>query len=275
MRTPLVLITAAVLALGATGCGNDDTASPRTDPSPSDPTTPDPGPNLDGRTFLSVEWRVNGEVEPLVAGTRIRISFVDGELSVSPGCNSGGGAYSIDDDGRLVTEAIGMTDMACDDARMAQDDRVLELLNDLPLVTLDGDSLRIASDVVELDLLDREIADPDRPLVGTRWTLTSLLDGESASSVPEGVEAWLEFDDTDVQGSFGCNTGGGSYTRAGSVVTFGPLRTTQKACEAPGGAVESRMVSVLDGATDITIEAGALTITRGDVGLGFTAAATE
>ncbi len=269
MRRSLVLITIAALSVAAAACGNDDTVSPRTEP-----TTPDPASDLDGRTFLSVEWRTNGDVQPLVAGSRIRIGFSDGQLSVAPGCNSGGGSYSIAD-GRLVADVMAMTEMACDDALMAQDDRVLELLSGRPLLTLDGDSLRIASDTVELDLLDREVADPDRPLVGTRWNLTSLYDGDSVSSVPVGVIAWLEFDDTDVQGSFGCNTGSGSYTREGSVLTFGPLMTTERACEAPDGEVEGRMVSVLDGATDLAIEAGALTIMRGDVGLGFTAAATE
>ena len=47
--------------------------------------------SLDGRTFLSTG--VQGQT--LVPGSTIRLSFKDGQLGISAGCNRMGGAYSI------------------------------------------------------------------------------------------------------------------------------------------------------------------------------------
>ncbi len=266
MRTSFIFATIG-LALGTLACGNDDANSPATVP----PTT-DPAPNLDldGRTFLSTELREDGEVRDLVPGTRIRIAFTDGSISISGSCNIAGGAYRIDD-GVLVADALAMTEMACDDPRMAQDDFVVEFIGDRPTIALDGDELTLTTETMELAMLDREVADPDRPLVGTQWVATSIIDGATASSLPEGVEVTLEFVDGRMQGRFGCNSGGGDYTVDGTTITFGPLMTTKMACEAPQATVESHVLSVLERDVEFAIEGGSLTLMHADLGLGFSA----
>ena len=57
-----------------------------------------------------------------------------------------------------------------------------------PEVVLDGDVLVLRTATAELRFLDRKVADPDRPLEGTRWRVTGLFDPQVASSIaaPQG-----------------------------------------------------------------------------------------
>jgi heat shock protein HslJ len=268
MRLPLIFVSIG-LTLGTIACGNDDSTSPVTSPPSTDPNG---GLDLDGRTFLSTELRENNVVRDLVPGTRIRIGFADGSISISGSCNIASGEYRIDNS-VLVTDALAMTEMACEEPRMAQDDLVVKFVGDRPAMALGGDTLTLTTQEMELTLLDREVADPDRPLVGTRWIATTIIDGRSASSLPDGIDVTLEFVDGQLQGRFGCNSGGGEYTINGTTITFGPLRTTRSACDEPQAKVESHVLSVLDGDIEFLIEGGSLTLTHGDVALGLSAEA--
>lgn len=268
MRLSLILITVG-LTLGTIACGNDDSTSPITSPPSTDPSG---GLDLDGRTFLSTELRENDAVRDLVPGTRIRIAFADGSISISGSCNTAGGAYRIDD-GVLITDALAMTEMACEEPRMAQDDLVVEFVGDRPAIALDGDTLILTTETMELTMLDREVADPDRRLAGTKWVATTIIDGDSALSLPNGIEVTLEFVDGRVQGRFGCDSGGGDYTVDGTTITFGPMTTTMVACDEPQAKVESHVLSVLDGDVEFVIEGGSLTLTKGDLALALSAEA--
>jgi heat shock protein HslJ len=102
-------------------------------------------------------------------------------------------------------------------------------------------------------------------LAGTRWTLTDLDNGGVTGTAPT-----LEFTETDVSGTGGCNTFSGTYTSDGSKISFGPLASTLMACEDPAMEQETVYLAALDGATTYTVDGDALTIT-GDAGtLSFT-----
>jgi heat shock protein HslJ len=212
-----------------------------------------------------------GAAKTLVAGTRIRLSFMDGTLGVFAGCNSGSGSYSIVD-GALHADAFTMTEMACDDDRMAQDDWAVAVLVDRPLVTLDRDTLTLATDTVTLVLKDHEIVDPDRPLVGTLWKGTTLIDGDAASTSAAIAAVRMRFGtDGRVAVDTGCNSGHASYEATASDISFGSLGLTRMACDGDRTAVEQHVVAVLDGGVDYTIESASLTLTNGDIGLGLVA----
>ena len=66
----------------------------------------------------------------------MRLSFVDGQLGASGGCNSMGGSYVVDGD-RLAVEQMMTTEMACEPALMEQDQWLAALL-DGALVALAG-----------------------------------------------------------------------------------------------------------------------------------------
>ena len=119
--------------------------------------------------------------------------------------------------------------------------------------------------------VDRRVAEPDRPLADTLWQLTTLIDGDSASSVPNGSYATLQLADGRLLVATGCNTGSATATVTGGTLVLGPLMLTRKACSDELMRLESSVVAVLDGTITFTIEADSLTLTRGDLGLGYLA----
>jgi heat shock protein HslJ len=239
-----------------------------TAPPPGDPAPPGASDHssLEGRTFLATD--AFGRV--LVPGSQVRLSFRDGQIGASGGCNSMGGPYAIEGD-RLVIRQLAMTEMACEASLMDQDQWLASLL-DGATIRLEGDTLTLTKAAVALTLVDREVVDPDRPLLGTRWVVDGLVEGDAVSSVPSGVVAALTFAAGRVDVEAGCNRGGGTVTVAEGTLTFGPIALTKMACE--GGAMEvERLVSaVLGGEARYSIDAGTLTLDAGAVGLVLRAA---
>lgn len=255
-----LLLTAAALVGACTSGG-------RVTPGPSgDPPSGVAPQGLGGRTFLStgIEGRI------LVAGSQIRISFHDGQVSASGGCNSMSGPYLLDGN-RLVARSLATTEMACEEPLMAQDTWLADLL-DGATVGLAGDTLTLTKGDVRLTLEDREIADPDRPLAGTRWVLDGIVSGDAVSSVPAGVGAALTFSDGRVDVEAGCNRGGGAVEISDTTITFGPIALTKMACEGPAMAVEQAVGAALSGAVSYSIDAGTLTLDAGNAGLILKAA---
>ena len=183
----------ALVAAVLSGCG------------PSSP------PPFDGTEWLSTAVTEDGADRPLVDGTRIRVSFTDGELAASAGCNTMGGAYRIEE-GLLVVEGGAITEMGCDEERHAQDDWLFGFLGSQPAIAQEGDKLTLTSGETVIALQDREVAEPDLPLTGTTWTVDTILAGDAATSVPADLVATLIFNrDGTVEIAAGCSPGTGTY----------------------------------------------------------------
>jgi len=253
-----------VIALAASLAACTSTAGP----------TPTPPQGVAGRTFLSVSITDGGVDRPLVAGTRIRLDLRGVDLTASAGCNTMGARYHVDGD-RLIVEQLSTTDMGCPAALGAQDTWLAQLLGARPTIRLDGDELDLTSGTVLVRLMDRRVADPDRPLVGTAWTLESIISGDAVSSVPSGAQATtLLFNgDGTVTVSTGCNQGSAQCASASTGITFANLVLTKKACVGPGEALEAAVVGVLRAASiTISISAASLTLQAGANGLQLRAA---
>lgn len=255
LRAHATLAVAAILAAGAlAGC------------------LPGSGASLDGRDFLSVGVTIDGADRPLVAGTRIRLSFMPGSLGATAGCNHIGGSYRVDG-GRLAFEGAGMTEMGCDPARHAQDDWLVAFLSSRPALQLDGNDLVLTSGTTSIRLLDRRVADPDRPLAGPTWTLVAIIGAGGAdgavSSIPDGVLASLVFhDDGSVDVRTGCNDGSGRWALDGSGLRFSAIGLTKRGCDGAEAQVEAAMLAVLNAASvDATIQADGLTLRGAGGGL--------
>lgn len=258
MRTTVTLLLATTLLVAACASGGAG-ASPTPVPSPTPPASGGTVPaGLDGRTFLVT--RAEGRV--LVGGSQIRITFKDGQLSASAGCNSMGGEYRVDG-ATLTVGMLSMTDMACAEPLMAQDAWFSTFLSGGVTYALDGNTLTLTGGGVVLTAVDREVADPDQPLEGTLWMVTGLVNGGAVSSLPNGVVASLRFDGGQVAVESGCNKGGGAYTVDGEVITFGSLVMTKMGCDAGRAQVESAVTSVLQGRVGFVIEAGTLQLGGG------------
>lgn len=227
---------------------------------------------LDGRTFLSTAVTSNGAAAVLVPGTRIRVAFAEGRVSASAGCNIYGATYQVQD-GRLVASGGSMTEMGCDEERMAQDDWLFAFIGARPSITVNGNELVLEASGTVVTLLDREIADPDRPLVGPTWTVTTIFSGDVASSAPDGVVATLIFQaDGLVLIETGCNSGGGRYAATAEALRFSEVVTTKRACPGAGSELEAAVLRVLRAETvGYRIDAGSLELRAGDAGLGLSA----
>lgn len=278
---PLLLAAALLLSACGAGVPASPTVPPVPTPSPTVPPVPTPtdGPTpgdpakLDGRTFLSVSVTQAGVERALVPNARIRLDFRNGgQLSVAAGCNTMGATYRIEN-GKLLTSGGATTEIGCEQAAQAQDEWVFAFVLSSPVVDLDGNDLTLTQGDLVGKFLDREVAEPDLALSGRTWTVTTILAGDIASSVPAGVVATLRFgEDGGVAVSTGCNTGGGTYAVDGKKIAFGPIGLTKMACAGAAGEMERAVLAVLgaDGLTS-AIEASTLTLTSGGDGLVLTA----
>jgi heat shock protein HslJ len=225
-----------------------------------------PPPTVDGRTFLSTNLTGIG----LVPGTRISLTFKNGSLQASGGCNAMGGLYAIGD-GRLKTTQVSMTEMACAEPRMTQDQWLAGFLADVGY-KLDGDTLTLDSDAATLTLVDQAVETPDQPIEGTLWVLDAIISGDAVSSVPEGVTASLRIVDGQAEVHFGCNSGGGPVTVTPDTLTFGPMISTKMACLPDDAmATETAVSTVLTGEVNYVIDLDLLTLDAGTAGLTFRA----
>ena len=225
-----------------------------------------PPPTVDGKTFLSTEVQGVG----LAPGSRIQLTFKDGNVNANGGCNSMSGPYTIDGD-RITVTQMASTAMGCEAPLMDQDQWLTKLLGDAT-IALAGDTLTLDNGQVRLTLLDREVASPDKPLAGTEWVLESIVEGDAVSSIPAGVTASMQIVDGQLELNAGCNIGGGSVAVTADSLEFGPLMLTKRACPAGPSSVEQAVITTLSGTVSYAIEADLLTIDAGGPGLVFRAA---
>jgi heat shock protein HslJ len=258
LRTSICLI-AALAVVGCAGSGANPVAS---SPSASSPASA----GLDGRTFLSA--KVQGH--DLVTGSTVRLTFKVGRVGINAGCNQMSGTYDLVDD-HLRTGQMMTTEMGCDPPLMAQDTWVGSFI-DGATVTLAGDTLTLGHGDVTMTLTDRVVADPDRPLEGTRWVLDGIVAGGAVSSVPAGVTAALTIANGRMQVETGCNTGGATVALNATTLTIGPMALTGRACASDTASVEAAMTAVLSGQITYAIAADVLTLSAGQAGLTLRAA---
>ena len=199
-----------------------------------------------------------------MAGTRITLQFfADGRLSAQAGCNHLGGNGTIED-GQLVLDEMSTTEMACDPARMAQDTWLGGFLGSRPAWSLAGDELVLRAGGVEIRLTDREVVDPDRPLVGPRWVVDTIITGDAASSVPAGAEAFLTFEAAGgLTGSTGCVAVAGTVEVRDATILFSAPLPSARNCTA-GQALDEAVRATLLGEVAYSIEASSLTLTGPD-----------
>jgi heat shock protein HslJ len=243
--------------------------------------TPDPPPgdgDLAGRAFLSVAVTDGGIDRPLVPGTRIRLDFTDGGLSVSAGCNTMGARAHIDG-GRLIVDQMSTTDMGCPAALGTQDTWLATFLTSMPGFALVGNDLTLSGASIVIRLQDRLVVKPDRSLVGPTWTLDSIVSGAVVSSVPSDARATVVFNADGTLTVFtGCNQGGAKWAQVADGLQVTDLVLTKKACSGSDGQLEAAVVGVLRAGTiGLKIEADSLTLEAGSsgpagvAGLGFRA----
>jgi heat shock protein HslJ len=223
------------------------------------------------RTFVATSVTENGAPKALVGGSRITVDFhADGRIGAHAGCNSMGGHGRVEA-GKLVVDDLAMTEMGCSGGLMEQEKWVADLLTSRPALRLSGDELTLAGETITLVLRDREIVDPDRPLVGTAWTVTTVYAGDSASNSIHPVPAVLTIEPS---GRFTATTGCvGGELRGTAAISDASLTITvseQQPCLGGSNEVDEAVRATLTGTLTYEIEADQLRLLRPDGhGLGL------
>jgi heat shock protein HslJ len=262
VRRLIPLFLAAALLV--TACGDDDDTHAE---GSSD--QPAGGP-LAGRSFVATKVTVDGKPKPLVEGTELSLAFEQGgKLAASAGCNSLFGTAQVAD-GRIRVSQMGGTDMACDQARMAQETWYGEILSSDPAYSVDGDELTLTAEKTVITFTDALEAHPDFPLEKTVWQLDGFVDGHTASSAPGGASATVQFDAGELAfTNEGCNSGRTQVEVADGSIEVAPMMMTKMACPLAPMEVENKVTAVLDGTVSYVLEGETLTLTKGDHGLTF------
>ncbi|MCW7946923.1 lipoprotein [Streptomyces hygroscopicus] len=192
------------------------------------------GPESDA-PVTGVHWRVDsltaeGTTRSAPTGAYLRIDD-QGQAHGNYGCNSFGASATVQGD-RVAFGNARSTEMACDKAPMAFEAAFSRALsggaltaavhrNELTLTATDGARVRL-------------VKERDASLYGTRWQVTSLVDGDVASSLPAASDkAWFTLDPKAgaASGSLGCNRFTAKATVRGGHLTLGTPTTTRKMCD--------------------------------------------
>jgi heat shock protein HslJ len=197
------------------------------------------------------------------AGCRVRLQFTaDGRLLAGAGCNTISGQVELSA-GRLRVPGMRMTEMGCADDLLALDQWLAGLLDAQPSWQLSGAHLRVSTGRAVIELTDRRVLDPDRPLEGTRWVAWGLVGGTATdAAIAVLPRVFLVFGQGRVTGSDGCQPLSGPAAVSGATISFGPGPAAGRTCTDPAAAELARRVrATLHGDVGYQIEAGQLTLT--------------
>jgi heat shock protein HslJ len=112
---------------------------------------------------------------------------------------------------------------------------------------------------------------PDRELEGTTWVLTTIVTGDSASSVIGESPLTLTIADGKLHAR-ACNSINGDVTVDGGTLAVGPLASTRMACPSEEETIqEGAYLAGLESASAFEISGDTLTVTTADGAFQFTA----
>lgn len=273
MNRVIGVLAAASLAVLAAGCGGTSDGG-GADQTPATAARPAVGAELAGRSFVSTG--VVGTEIP--GGGPLVLDFTaEGTVGATAGCNRMFGPVELAG-GKLVAGQLASTMMACLPPHEGADEWASSFLSGGPEWSLDGDTLTLTSGPAVVTLTDKKVADPDRPVAGTQWVLTTLVTADAASTsaaLEAAAPTLLIGEDGAVSGSTGCNSFSGAATVGEDTVTFGPLASTLVACADPDlDEAQTLVLTVLAGQTTVAVDGPTMRITAADGvnGLGYRAA---
>jgi heat shock protein HslJ len=229
--------------------------------------------DLTGRTFISTE--VTGDAIP--GGGPLVVEFPEtGRLAATAGCNRFAGGIDLAD-GTLSAPNLASTMMACPPPADGADGWLSTLLAGSPQWSLEGDVLTLTGSETTVSLTDKKVADPDRPITGTEWVVTTMRTADAVMSsvaLETAAPTLVVTDNGQVSGSTGCNRFTGTAQVGDGTLAFGPLATTRVACTDPElTEIENHVLAVLSGETGYVLDGTEMTLTasNGVDGLGYRA----
>ena len=219
-------------------------------PEQEEPAAATPAPESEGEmlTLEGVTWQLaqytdaNGVMT--VPGAEATISFQDGQVSGSTGCNRFFAGYTVEGN-QLTVEQAGSTMMACPEPAMTQE---RDFLNNIVLAAsyeIVENQLQI-SDAAGTIILTFDLQ-AAASLTGVLWRATNYNNGQQAVvGLLDGSEILAVFgEDGNLSGSAGCNNYFAAYTTDGNQISIGPAGSTQMMCDQPAGVMEQESAYLL------------------------------
>ena len=244
---------AAALALGLAlglvvgGCGGDDEDESE--------------PQADAAALEGVPWVLSSGLD--VEGweqAAPSVTFEDGTVGGSTGCNRFTASYTVDGDA-VEFGMIASTQIACPPPADAVERAYVEALGRVAGWRLDGEEL-VLLDEDDAEVLRYAAASP----VGD-WEVTAFLNGDAVSSPLPGTTLTATFgDDGTLSGSSGCNRYTTTYTTDQGAIEIAPPAGTRKLCPEPEGVMEQEAayLAALPTATQYRLDGGSLALLSAD-----------
>ena len=193
------------------------------------------------------DWElIGGTVDqvdfPLVPDFRITMNLHDGQVGGTAACNSYGGDYTLQ--GWSITFGmLAQTEMACEPGVMDAEQAFMSVLSSPRSLFRDGDTLQMTGDGVDLEF---RLVPPVEPaaLVGTVWSLETIIQGETASSV-RGEPTLVLNEDGRFEGSTGCRTLTGMYQISGDELVITQM-SADGDCPDDMATQDSQIISVIE-----------------------------
>jgi heat shock protein HslJ len=236
-------------------------------------------PELADRTFWATSVTEHGIPRALAGGSRVTLQLTaDGRLIAHGGCNLIVGHADLSG-GRLMLGAdTRITEKSCAEDLIAQDRWLAEFLAARPSWQLSGSCLHVSARGTIVELTDRRVLNPDRPLEGTRWVCSALLGGHVRDGSLEAMsEVFLTFGHGRVSGSDGYEAVSGQAAVSDTSIDFGHGPDAAGSVRATAASDLARHVrATLHGVVRYQIEADELTLSGANldtvsVGLYLTA----
>ena len=239
MKSALPLL-AALLASAMLGCGGDEEEGEgAADPS-----------SLEGVPWVLVSG-VDVDGWEAVAPS---LTFEEGQVSGSSGCNQFSGSYTVDGSSLELGE-IAMTSMGCPSPADEVEQASMDALQGTAGWRLEGEEL-VLVDADDAELLRYGTASPEGS-----WVATGVLQGDAFVSIIIGSEITATFaDEGTLSGSAGCNTYNASYTTDGDAIEIDAPSSTKMLCPEPEGVMdqEAAYLAALPTAAAFRVSGGLL-----------------
>lgn len=116
--------------------------------------------------------------------------------------------------GTVWINGLGSTAVGCRPPLRDQEEWLKTFLTSKPSWRLNGDELTLTAGGTTITLLDGKVAEPDFPLDGIRWKITTTItNADARQGYGRTEEAWLTFDAGHLTGWTGSNELSATYTR--------------------------------------------------------------
>ncbi len=192
-------------------------------------------------------------------------------VGIHAGCNAMWANFRLWGKRLHLVGELTRTLVGCMPERFRQDDALAAFLSSRPTIWAQGPRLTLRTAKVKLRFLDRQVADPDRSVVGTRWTISMVFHAMGGHGYDwKGKVPWFQLHSAGVFRLFsGCTQVEGEWRSVRDEYLFHITRDSRT--EYPARYLEEpdrTIRSFFDGPpVIITTKHGGLTLERGESGL--------